>query len=63
LRNAAIRGHKDVVELLLAHGADVKAVNSRGRTPLDEAWRRGHAEIVGMLGEYESHQKRKDALW
>ena len=27
-------GHKDVVELLLANGADVNARNSRGETPL-----------------------------
>jgi ankyrin repeat protein len=49
LHNAALRGYKEVVEVLVAHGADVNAKNSRGRTPLDEAARRGHKDIVRLL--------------
>jgi len=36
LHYAALRGHKDVVELLLAKGANVNATNNFGMTPLHE---------------------------
>jgi ankyrin repeat protein len=35
--------------VLLANGADVKAKDSGGRTPADEAARRGHKEIINLL--------------
>jgi ankyrin repeat protein len=37
------------VRLLLAHGADPSLRNSRGRTPPEEAVRRGHQDIVELL--------------
>ena len=37
LHDAAILGHFNTIKLLLAYGADIKAVNIRGKTPLDEA--------------------------
>jgi ankyrin repeat protein len=49
LHEAALRGHREIVELLLARNASVSVKNSRGRTPLDEAVRRGHKEIVRLL--------------
>lgn len=45
LHIAALNGHKDVVELLLAKGADVNA--NKGRTPLHSA--AGHKEIMELL--------------
>ena len=34
---AAIKGHKEIVKLLIAKGADVNAKNGSGETPLDYA--------------------------
>jgi len=45
LHLAALNGHKDVVKLLLANGADVNANN--GGTPLHRA--AGHKEIMELL--------------
>ena len=37
LHNAAFGGHKEVVELLIAKGADVNGKDDVGKTPLDTA--------------------------
>lgn len=37
LHAAALFGHTDIIDLLIERRADVNAVNSEGRTPLDEA--------------------------
>ena len=49
LHTAAIRGHKDVVELLLDCGCVPDARDNQGQTPLDEAVRRGREEIAQLL--------------
>lgn len=49
VHDAALRGHKDIVELLLAEGADANARDNSGQTPADEASRRGHEEVVNLL--------------
>ncbi len=46
LTKAAQKGHLDVVELLLAHGAYVNKVLSDGTTALVTACTAGHADIV-----------------
>ena len=46
---AALKGNKEIVELLLAHGANVTAKDNTGRTPADEAARRGHDDIIALL--------------
>jgi len=46
LHRAAIRGHKDVAELLLAEGADV---NAGATTALHYAAEKGHKEIAELL--------------
>lgn len=37
LHDAAINGHYKLVKLLVEHGADIYAKNSKGKTPLDIA--------------------------
>ena len=46
---AASSGHKDVAELLLAHGADVNAKNNNGSTPLHFAAALGHKDVAELL--------------
>src|SRR5208337_3822405 len=43
---AALNGHKDVTDLLLAHKAPVDARNNAGDTPLHWAALNGHRDIV-----------------
>ena len=49
LHLAAWRGHKEVVECLLDHGADVAALDDLGHTPLAYAEWGGHGEVVLIL--------------
>ena len=49
LHYAAQRGHMDVVDWLIAKGADVDAINSAGDTPLHYAAKAGHKNIVELL--------------
>jgi hypothetical protein len=49
LHLAAWRGHREVVECLLDHGADLNAGDDRGDTPLAYAERSGHGEVAGVL--------------
>ena len=49
LHRAALRGHKEIVELLLAKGAKVNGPAMSGKTALDYASRAGHKETVDLL--------------
>jgi pectate lyase len=49
LHRAAISGHKDVVELLLAKGADIEAGKFHIGTALHYAAEKGHKEIAELL--------------
>ena len=49
LHQAAIKGHKDITELLLSQGANTDARDSYLRTPLFYAAENGHKEIVELL--------------
>jgi ankyrin repeat protein len=46
---AAVKGHKDVAELLLAHGAEVDAKARYGITPLYLAAHKGHKNLAALL--------------
>ena len=49
LHYAAIKGHKEVVELLIAAGADVNAKDIDEWTPLHRAADAGHKEVAELL--------------
>ncbi len=57
LKNAAARGHIEIVKLLLERGADPNLPDDQPdlawATPLAWATRRGHQEIARLLAEYE----------
>ena len=46
---ASVQGHKEVVELLLAKGADVNAKTTDGTTALMVASMKDHKEVVETL--------------
>ena len=48
LHRPAFSGHKEIVELLIANGADLNAKDVNGHTPLDEAAR----EIADLLRKH-----------
>lgn len=51
LHVAAEKGHSEIVDLLVAHGADLNAQDHLGRVPLLLAVNRGHREIARRLAE------------
>lgn len=46
---AACGGHVDLALLLIERGANIEEVNDEGYTPLMEAAREGHEEMVALL--------------
>ncbi|MCP4659101.1 MAG: DUF3667 domain-containing protein [bacterium] len=51
LHVASDKGHTEIVDLLLAHGADLNAQDHLGRVPLFLALNRGHREIARRLAD------------
>src|ERR1035438_8758961 len=49
LHGAAFKGHKDVVELLLANKAKAEAKSNNGVTSLHWAAENGHKDVVALL--------------
>lgn len=49
LNSAAAGGHRRIVELLLAAGADPRATDASGFTPLDAAAQNGDEEMAALL--------------
>jgi len=58
IHQAARSGHKKAVELLLQNGADPDPADSEGVTPLWLAAQGGHHEIMGMILERETADKK-----
>lgn len=46
---AACGGHVELANLLIDRGANLEEVNDEGYTPLMEAAREGHEEMVALL--------------
>jgi ankyrin repeat protein len=55
LHIAAMRGHKQIVEVLLARGADPALCDNDGWTPLHWAMSGGYAEVVKLLRDHSGH--------
>jgi ankyrin repeat protein len=55
LHYAALKGYKDVAELLLASQADVGAKESKyGQTPADLAATGGHSDVAQLLRRHHA---------
>jgi ankyrin repeat protein len=57
---AALKGHKDTVELLLAHGADVDEKDSESLTAMDRAVDSGHYDTAELLLDHGADVDAKD---
>ncbi|HWV99756.1 MAG TPA: ankyrin repeat domain-containing protein [Candidatus Acidoferrum sp.] len=61
LHLAAFHGHKDVVEFLLAHAAEVNAKTTAGVTPLHMAAQIGSQEVIEVLLAHGADIKAVDS--
>ena len=62
LHLAALEGQKEIVELLIANGADVNAMDESGHTPLDDLVVMDSAkwnEIADLLRKHGGKTKRE----
>jgi ankyrin repeat protein len=57
-----VHGRLKSAELLLAHGADVNAVDKQGRTPLDLAYEHGDKEMADILIKHGGKAQKYDSL-
>lgn len=57
LHLAVMDGNREMVDLLLANGANMHATNTDGKTPLTIADDNGHEELAALLRGYESDEK------
>ncbi|KAJ4806386.1 E3 ubiquitin-protein ligase XBAT33 [Rhynchospora pubera] len=62
LHLASARGHHEVVALLLENGADANSRNIYGQTPLMQACRNGHWQVVQRLLVYRSNVDKVEGL-
>ncbi|XP_014753175.1 probable E3 ubiquitin-protein ligase XBOS36 isoform X2 [Brachypodium distachyon] len=62
LQIAASKGHHEIAALLLENGADANARNLCGQTPLIQACRSGHWEVVQTLLAFGCNVWRADGL-
>ena len=59
LHGAATFGHKEIVELLIAKGADVNARDNVGKTPIDWAIEYDETEIADLLRKHGGKRGRR----
>ena len=50
--NAALEGHKEIVELIIEKGAVINTRDRLGSTPLDTILRFNNSEIVNLLRKH-----------
>ena len=55
LMRGALRGHEDIVEVLLAKGADTSLTNSRRSTAEQLALNKGHDGIARLIRLHSGH--------
>jgi ankyrin repeat protein len=60
LHMAAGNGNAQMVDCLLGHGADVRILDSKGRTPAVVAIEFGFYELAGRLTDLECQQIQKE---
>ena len=58
LHNAAYKGHKDVVQLLMERGAELNIQRQHGFTPLHDAVQARHTDIVQLLLDRGAEPKK-----
>ncbi len=49
-------GYKEIAEILILKGANVKAKTKSGTTPLLSAAREGHKEVEDLLTKHGGHE-------
>lgn len=59
---AACGGHVDLALLLIDRGANIEEVNDEGYTPLMEAAREGHEEMVNVLLSKGIHERKSISI-
>ena len=52
LHYAADKGHFDICQLLIKHGANVSQQTISGATPLHKAAQKGHLNVCKLIGDY-----------
>ncbi len=57
LQTAAEAGHKEIVELLLDHGANIKARNKDGMTALAWVVKNSHKDVAAVLLAHGANEK------
>lgn len=55
-------GERAIVQVLLENGADIKALNKNGETPLDIAGKKLNKQIADMIKEYDTNDLERSYL-
>ena len=62
LHSAALKGYKEIAELLIAEGANVNAKSDVGETPLDWAIHSKHSETANLLRKHGGKSGAEDSV-